>query len=143
MSQREGAESIGDYIQKCKQTQPAYVPKTRFDDLYPAYVPKTRSDDQRDDVKQDLLVDSQAAQMFAILKSKATTLPENQTAEPDNSVITTEMINRFLDYVCGYRKHKGKQWREVLLTDYNYFCWLVSTRLDQNSLSYRVFSQLL
>lgn len=54
----------------------------------------------------------------------------------------SEELDRFLDYECGFKKHKGKKWQEIIQIDYDYFRWIVTTRLDKSKKTYAVFSAL-
>ena len=54
----------------------------------------------------------------------------------------SEELDRFLRYESGFKKHKGKKWGEIIQIDYDYFRWIVTTRLDKSKKTYTVFSAL-
>lgn len=72
-------------------------------------------------------------------KAEATRL----AAPPRDTAVTPEVVNKFLDYVCKFKKHKGKTWRDVLMDDYDYFVWCVTKAMKKDTRTYEVFSTLL
>jgi hypothetical protein len=75
---------------------------------------------------------------LTILQS-AKTLAQYQEL-PFASETKVEQIQRFMNYTCNFKKHKGRTWQEVIEIDYTYFCWVVKNRLDKNKKTYSVLS---
>jgi hypothetical protein len=61
----------------------------------------------------------------------------------DGKKYTKEEFQRFLDYDCNYKKHKGKKWGTVLHTDPAYFTWVLTKAMSPRLKTWKVFSMIL
>lgn len=71
-------------------------------------------------------------------KKKTVKFPTDEKKE-----YTQEEFERFLDYECNYKKHKGKKWGAVLHADPQYFTWVLTKAMNVRLKTWKVFSMIL
>ena len=76
------------------------------------------------------------------LRSKKENETPPESKQPDGP-ITIETVNKFLAYECGYKKHKGKTWRDVMEDDWNYFMWVLTKAMNPHTKTWAVLSTFL
>jgi hypothetical protein len=72
-------------------------------------------------------------------KASKSVQPVEEKLDLDN--LTVEDYQRFLNYKCNYKKHKGKTWEWVFTNDLNYFKWVMGVMNPQTQ-TWRVLSSL-
>lgn len=59
------------------------------------------------------------------------------------AIYSPEDLERYLQYQCYYKRHKGKSWKEVREIDPQYFIWCLVNRMRISTKTWAVFANLL
>lgn len=67
---------------------------------------------------------------------------ESPPAETSLNELTPDVLKRFLEYPCPFKKYRDVAWHWVMQNDYGYFCFVIHKVLHKDSATYRVLSTL-